>query len=126
MGKKTKKKGTKNSLRLLEVQIENIKKIRMVRIQPDGSLVIIGGRNGQGKTSLLDSIAWALEGAKNIDEEPVRRGASKGEIVVDLGDLTVTRKFTQKGTSLVVQNAEGEKQKSPQELLNSLYGKLSF
>ena len=50
-------------LKINQLEIENVKRIRAVKIEPNQSgLTIIGGNNNQGKTSVLDSIAWALGG----------------------------------------------------------------
>lgn len=48
-----------------KLEIENVKRIKAVKIEPSASgLTVIGGNNNQGKTSVLDSIAWALGGNK--------------------------------------------------------------
>ncbi len=57
-------------MRILRLQSENIKRLSAVDITPDGSTVIIGGRNAQGKSSVLDSIAYALGGAKLLPAKP--------------------------------------------------------
>lgn len=113
--------------RIIELRASNIKRIKVVRINPDGSVVIIGGRNEQGKSSLLDCITYALSGKGAACPRPVREGAASGKVVLDLTDLTVTRTFTKKGGStLTVKGKDGAEKKSPQGLLNSLYNQLSF
>ena len=58
------------------LQIENTKRIRAVALTPAASgLTIIGGRNGQGKTSVLDAIAWALGGKRFTPSSPARDGS---------------------------------------------------
>ena len=53
------------SIKINKLEIENVKRIKAVKLEPTRSgLTIIGGNNGQGKTSVLDSIAWALGGEK--------------------------------------------------------------
>ena len=48
-----------------ELELENVKRIKAVKLSPSPSgLTIIGGRNNQGKTSVLDAIAWALGGER--------------------------------------------------------------
>lgn len=114
-------------LHIVELRTENVKRISAVTIRPEGNMVVIGGDNGQGKTSLLDSIEWALGGSKNIDAEPIRRGARKAKIVVNLGEIVVERTFNAKGgTSLVVKNADGEPMRSPQALMDKLCAKVTF
>lgn len=58
-------------VKINELQIENVKRIRAAKIAPNqAGLTIIGGRNGQGKTSVLDSIAWILGGNKFKPSDP--------------------------------------------------------
>lgn len=48
-------------MKINSLELENVKRIKAVKIEPtENGLTVIGGRNGQGKTSVLDSIAWAL------------------------------------------------------------------
>ncbi len=113
-------------MKVVKLQVENIKKIKAVEISPDGNMVIISGENEQGKTTVLDSIWWAIGGTKNIQDEPLRTGADKGKIVLDLGDMIATRKFTKKGSTLEVTNKEGMSYKSPQAVLDKLISRFSF
>ena len=53
------------SIKINKLEIENVKRIKAVKIEPTANgLTIVGGNNNQGKTSVLDSIAWALGGEK--------------------------------------------------------------
>lgn len=115
-------------LTIVELRVENVKRLRSVEVRPDGAngLVVVGGRNAQGKSSLLDSIEMAIGGGKSIPEEPIRQGERTARIVADLGDLVVERTFTKNKSELVVKNAEGVPQKSPQNLLNSLCSRIAF
>lgn len=113
-------------MKIIQLKAENIKKLRAVEITPDGNVVKISGRNAQGKTSTLDSIWWALGGERAIQGQPVRQGAEKGSITLDLGDIVVERRFTQKGSTLTVSNADGAKFSSPQKMLDDLVGRLTF
>jgi len=116
-----------DSTTIVSLQAENIKRLRAVSITPDGSMVIIGGRNAQGKSSLLDSIAFALGGKAGVPEAVLRDGARRGKVTCDLGDLTVTRTFTPGGGGqLTVTNADGKKMTSPQAILDALTGSLTF
>lgn len=115
------------ALRIVRLESANIKRLRAVEISPEGNVVVIGGRNGQGKTSVLDSIVYALGGKGEICDEPLRRGEEHGHIVVDLGDLVVRRTFTESGGGqLTVENGEGARYQSPQAMLDRLVGRLSF
>ncbi len=113
-------------MKIIKLESENIKRIKAVEIQPGGSLVIIGGQNAQGKSSVLDSIEYALAGGSSIPSKPIRKGEKKARVIVDLGNIIVTRTFTDSGTKLVVSDKEGFTKSSPQQLLDSLTGKLSF
>ena len=59
-------------MRIIRFEAEHIKKIQVVQITPRGHVVEISGKNGAGKTSILDSIWWALAG----DAEPPARPPS--------------------------------------------------
>lgn len=113
-------------MKIIALEAENIKHLRVVRIKPDGSLVVIGGDNSEGKSSVLDSIEYALNGAGSIPIMPIRAGQKKARVVLDLGDIEVTRTFTAKGTNLVVKNKDGATFPSPQSMLDKLVGKLTF
>ena len=115
-------------MKIVELQAENVKRLKAVEIRPDGTLQVIGGRNAQGKSSVLDAIWLALGGGKAAKETtlPIREGESKASVRLDLGDLVITRSWTRKGTSLKVTNAEGASYSSPQSMLDALVGRLSF
>lgn len=114
-------------MKIITLSSENVKRLKAVQIKPDGSLVVIGGKNGAGKTSVLDSIQYALGGGKSLPAMPVRQGEEHAEIVVDLGEIVVTRTFSATGGSaLVVKSKEGLKYPSPQSVLDKLVGRLSF
>lgn len=125
-------------MKIIQLTAENVKKLKVVDITPQGPLVQVTSRkNGQGKTSVLDSIWWALGGEKNIQDVPIRKGAENGRIRLNLGDLIVERRFLASGSSpITVRNAAGaapgtpDKKLpaygSPQDILNALIGRLSF
>lgn len=97
---------------------------RAVRIAPSPSgAVVIKGENGAGKSSVLDSIAYALGGEKLCPPQVIRKGARSATVRVDVGDLVVTRKWTAGGSRLEV---VGTKYQSPQAILDRLVGSLSF
>lgn len=113
-------------MRILKFTAENIKKLRVVEITPDGSVVRITGRNGQGKTSVLDAIWYCLGGTEGIPSQPIRKGEHKARVKLDLGEITVTRKFTESGSTLIVEGEAGARFPSPQRMLDDLLGALSF
>ncbi len=107
----------------------NVKKIKAVRIEPDpkNPLVLIGGANDQGKSSVLDSILAVLGGKDASPEVPVRRGHKKGEVVLDLGELTARLRFTSAGgRELIIEDKDGNRMASPQAVMDRLTGKVGF
>lgn len=113
-------------MKILKLTCENFKKLRAVEITPKGELVEITGRNQQGKTSVLDAIWAALANAKHIQAMPIRKGADKARIRLDLGELIVERRFSSSGSTLTVESAEGARFTSPQGILDKLLGALTF
>jgi DNA repair exonuclease SbcCD ATPase subunit len=118
---------SKNPLHVVELRAENFKRLKAVRIKPGGNVVIIGGENFQGKSTVLDCLLVAMGGAKVAPAEPIRRGEKEANIFLDLGELTVELTFDQKnGRQLVVRNADGKKLASPQSILDKLYNAVAF
>jgi len=115
-------------MKIVKLTAENVKRLRAVEITPDGNTVVIAGRNAQGKSSVLDAIWMALAGGAGAKEtsRPIRDGETKASVVLDLGDLVVTRKWTQAGTTLEVAAQDGARYGSPQTILDGLIGRLSF
>lgn len=115
-------------MKIVKLTAENVKRLRAVEITPDGTVQVVTGRNAQGKTSVLDAIWYALGGGKASRETvmPIRAGESKARVALDLGDYTVIRTWTATGSTLTVMNADGAKYSSPQAILDSLVGRLSF
>lgn len=65
------------SVKINSLEIENVKRVKAVSMEPsENGLTVIGGRNGQGKTSVLDAIAWALGGERNRPGNAKRDGAA--------------------------------------------------
>jgi DNA repair exonuclease SbcCD ATPase subunit len=110
------------NMRIINLQVENVMGIKAIDITPADDLVILGGDNGAGKSSVLNAIAFALGGVSEIPEKPIHEGEAKAKILVNLGDLVVTRILTrtEKGynTTLEVRTADGAKLSSPQAILD--------
>lgn len=115
------------STKIVKLTAQNFKVLKAVEITPDGNLVVIGGRNGQGKTSVLDCITAALGGVNNKAlPMPIREGEDSAQIILELEDLIVTRRFTDSGSTVVVSSKDGAKYPRGQAMLDSLLGKLSL
>lgn len=115
-------------MKIIELRAENVKRLKAIEIHPAEHVQVIGGRNAQGKSSVLDSIWLALGGgtAAKGTPSPIRDGEKKASVTLDLGDLTVVRSWTAKGTTLKVSAADGAAYASPQGMLDALVGRLSF
>lgn len=113
------------SVKINTLELENVKRIKAVRFEPTkNGLTVIGGRNGQGKTSVLDSIAWALGGNKFRPSEPQRADSVVPphlKIALDNG-LIVER--SGKNGSLKVIDPNGNK--SGQQILDSFVEQLAL
>lgn len=113
------------SLKINKLEIENVKRVKAVKIQPsENGLTIIGGDNNQGKTSVLDAIAWALGGNKYKPSEPQRKDSTLPpslKLVMSNG-LIVERKG--KNSDLKVTDPSGGK--AGQQLLDSFVSQFAL
>jgi hypothetical protein len=116
-------------MKIVRLQVENVKKIKLVDIMPgDRHLIKFTGDNGQGKTSMLDSIWYALGGVDTLPPFPVREGNDMASIKLDLGDLIVERIiYRNRSTELNVYNAHtGVREPRAQTALTALLSKIAF
>jgi DNA repair exonuclease SbcCD ATPase subunit len=115
-------------MNIIRLESNNVKRLRAIQITPEGNMVVIGGNNGEGKSSVLDSILYAIGGTSTHCPQPVRHGENKAQIVCSLDNgLVIRRTFTAAGgTALTVTDSEGRRYTSPQTILDAMVGKLSF
>jgi len=112
-------------MKINKFEFENVKRIKAVKVEPTANgLTIIGGNNNQGKTSVLDAIAWALGGDRFRPSQAAREGSvipPNLHIVMSNG-LIVERKG--KNGDLKVTDPNG--QKGGQQLLNGFIEQLAL
>lgn len=114
-----------DNVKISSLELENVKRVKAVQLEPtqDG-LTVIGGRNSQGKTSVLDAIAWALGGDKLKPASPNRDGALEpAHLHVELSNGIVVERSGKNG-ALKVTDSRG--MKGGQQLLNSFISALAL
>jgi predicted ATP-dependent endonuclease of OLD family len=107
------------------LDIENVKRVKAVSLTPAAKgLTVIGGKNGAGKTTVLDAIVWALGGEKYRPSEAQRDGSmTPPHIRITLSNgLVVERKG--KNSALTVTDPSGKK--AGQQLLNEFISQLAL
>ena len=113
------------TVKINKLEIENVKRVKAVTIEPTSNgLTILGGNNNQGKTSVLDAIAWALGGNKYKPSKPARDGSMNPPTLrLELSNgLIVERKG--KNSDLKVTDPSGNK--AGQQLLDSFVEELAL
>ena len=114
--------------------MENVLKIKALQVVPESEVINIKGENGAGKSSILDAIVINFKGDRDLPKEPIKHGAKKGIIKVDIdGDpdqkippFTITRTITQKSTSTKIEPDTVLFGDTPRSFLDKLIGKISF
>lgn len=112
-------------VKISSLELENVKRVRALSLEPtaDG-LTVIGGGNGQGKTSVLDAIAWALGGNRKRPDRPTREGsATPAQLRVELSNGIVVERKGKNG-ALTVTDPEGRR--AGQALLDSFVEELAI
>jgi hypothetical protein len=94
-----------NKLKLVKINIKNVLGIKEMEINPNGNVVEISGRNGLGKTSIMESIKDAL-GVSEYSQL-LRNGETKGSVVLDLGAMKITKNYKPSGDTTKLQEVSG-------------------
>ena len=113
------------SVKITALEAENVKRIKAVALTPSPTgLTLVGGNNNQGKTSVLDALAWALGGDRFRPTAAQRDGAvAPAHLKVTLSNgVIVERKG--KNASLTVTDPTGRR--SGQQLLNAFVEPLAL
>jgi predicted ATP-dependent endonuclease of OLD family len=112
-------------MKITSLELANVKRIKALRLEPtENGLTVIGGKNGQGKTSVLDAIAYAFGGAKYRPTNLKREGAV-GDTIIHIetdNGLIIERKG--KNAALTITDKEGERH--GQAILDALISDLAI
>ena len=121
--------------RVIELIIENFKRIEAVQVRPSTNVIEISGNNTAGKTSFLDAMFWGMLGPKIMKElkEPVRQGFSEATVQITLGDgpdvepIIIKRTITTDGkTNFTITTPTGKNIRNPATLMNKLMNTYTF
>ena len=108
-----------------KLEIENVKRVKAVKLEPSATgLTIVGGNNNQGKTSVLDAIAWALGGNKYKPSQAQREGSTiPPSLKITLSNGLIVER-SGKNNTLKVIDPSGNK--AGQNLLDSFVEELAI
>lgn len=126
-------------MKIHAIRGENMMRMKVFDISFDnkGNTIIVSGKNGEGKSSLLNAIVLGLGGSKTdiakLTSKPIRDGAKKAWVEVDidswdgLGKWTVRRSWSSNDKdTLTILGKDGSKFPSPQKMLDKVLGDLTF
>lgn len=113
------------AVKINKLEIENVKRVKAVAIEPTpNGLTVIGGNNDQGKTSVLDAIAWALGGNKYKPTKAQREGSvTPPSLQITMNNGLIVKRDG-KNSSLKVIDPTGKK--AGQQLLNEFVEELAI
>ncbi len=122
-------------MKITQLTVENFMRITAANIKPDGTVVILTGKNKAGKSAIFNAIRCAFSGKGSLPARALHDGAKSGQVIVkmdgdperDIPPLTITLKIKSDGTTGVcVEAAGGYRPASPQTLLNTFYSAVTF
>ena len=119
-------------MRITELIVDNIMKVRAIHILPKGEIITVQGANGAGKSSVLNAIVMAFRGKKEFPAEPLRKGSKKGSIKMfidgddTIGPFTIIQSITDKSSTLTIEPDKILAGETPRSFLDKLIGKISF
>jgi DNA repair exonuclease SbcCD ATPase subunit len=112
---------------VVKLEASNVKRLKAVKVEPGkGGLVVVGGKNAAGKSSLLGAIEMAIRGPRAAPAEPVRKGSTKAQIVLESEDYVIKRTCSKGKWSLVAETKNGSRIASPQKLFDAMASELTF
>ena len=118
-------KNAVESVKINSLELENVKRVKAVKLEPAANgLTVVGGKNNQGKTSVLDAITYTLGGGDYKPTNVKREGSMVDPYMkaVLSNGIVVERKG--KNSSLTVTDPSGKK--AGQTLLNSFISQFAL
>lgn len=117
--------------KISDVEVRNYMRVRRARLTLDGNTFVISGDNEQGKSSFVQAIEDAFGGSKFSPAMPIRKGATEAVILITLTDgsgrvLKAEIVHSKTGRRLVVKDADGKTQNSPQAIMDAFWAETSF
>lgn len=118
-------KEQQETIKINSLELENVKRVKAVKFEPTASgLTVVGGKNNQGKTSVLDAITWALGGEKYKPSQPGREGSMvPPKLHIELSNGIVVER-SGKNSALKVTDPSGKK--GNQTLLDSFISQFAL
>lgn len=135
MAKKVTKQENESDLKFLGLEIENFKNLEKRKVDIGGQSIMVIGKNGTGKSSIIQALMSPLN-SKMLPTEPIKKGEERAKVSVTIGgnhfgsysEYILDMYFTAKDKKgrLTVTNADGESVKSPAPFIKGLIGNVSF
>lgn len=131
-------------MQVIKYEAHNVLGVKDIKFDLAGRhLFLVGGANGQGKSSALTALIMALAGKSGMSDYPeiaLRKGERKGKVTIELtGDtdlmesksITVELSLRQKTSGAVVEefrvlDSTGEEAPEPRKLLQRLFTLRAF
>ncbi|MGN0246818.1 MAG: hypothetical protein ACI4DK_12765 [Lachnospiraceae bacterium] len=111
-------------MNVTKIKIKNLFGIK--EYEADGSSLELSGKNGVGKSSVIDAIRYALTNKSNR-EYIVRKGENEGEIIVETDTgLTIDRKVRMGMTDYKSVKQNGQEVRSPEAFLRDIFTSLQL
>ena len=126
---KTKEQNEAEPVKLIGLTVKDFNRIHVAEMRFDGDgLVPVCGRNGHGKSSALDALAWAFGGPRAVPSttSPIRHGAKAADVVVETSTFRLERRQTASGNRFAMTGKDGTEIKSSQAALDAMYSALTF
>ena len=113
------------TIKIDALELENVKRVKAIKLEPaENGLTVIGGRNGQGKTSILDAIAWTLGGDRKRPSDAKRDGSATDPKLY--GKLTNGGVVERSGKNSTLKVTDPEGKRAGQKLLDSFIEELAL